>query len=650
MLTAIDKMSAVVNDSVRKSEKSLVRLRKEADGFARSAQNIGTQTGALGLAIGAPLVAAVLGAEEAQTAFNRLDQVFRSMGETSGKAAIEAQKFAQSLMLEIAVDDVEILAAQAKLATFENVIKNAEGTSEIFERATRAAFDLQAAGFGEGTQNAVQLGKALQDPIKGMTALSRSGVTFTAQEKEKIKTMVESGKMLDAQRYLLAAVEKQVGGVAAATADDSVKFKLAMGEMLDVVGEALLPALASLTDTIVNGIVPAVKAFAAENPNLVKWLALGAAAFAGLMLVISAGSFIFSGIATAVGLASSAFAAFGAVLSFVAANPILLVIAAIALAAYLIYDNWEAISAWFANLWESVTAIFSKTWEWIKNLFLNYTPHGLIIKHWDTITAWFSGLWERFKGVLSSAWEGIKSFLLNYTPHGLIYTHWDAITAWFGGLWDRFKGVLGSAWEGIKSFLLNYTPHGLIYQHWDAIVGWFGSLWDRVTGKFLGWFDWLAGVPSRMLEAGANIVQSIWDGMASKFDAMISWFEGKVQALRDFLPFSPAKRGPLSDIHRLKLVETIAANIKPGPMVRAMDAATGSVRAAIPTTTGLGGGGAAPVGGGQIVVNFQPTINMNGSAATGPEREGFLNLLRQYQPELLRIVEEAVAQRMRTAF
>jgi hypothetical protein len=114
--------------------------------------------------------------------------------------------------------------------TFAELGKTAGTLGGAFDRATNAALDLAAAGFGSAESNAVQLGKALQDPIKGVTALAKSGVTFTAQEKEKIKTLVESNKMLEAQEIVLAAIEKQVGGTALATANDTDKMREAVAQ------------------------------------------------------------------------------------------------------------------------------------------------------------------------------------------------------------------------------------------------------------------------------------------------------------------------------------------------------------------------------------------------------------------------------------
>ena len=138
-----------------------------------------------------------------------------------------------------------------------------------FDRATQAAIDMAASGFGEAEQNAVQLGKALQDPIKGITALARSGVTFTNQEKEKIRVLVESGRILEAQNTILSAIETQVGGTAAATANASDRMREGMRVVKEEIGRGLAPAFEGLAEIAVkfgtwaeqNG--PIVAAFAA---------------------------------------------------------------------------------------------------------------------------------------------------------------------------------------------------------------------------------------------------------------------------------------------------------------------------------------------------------------------------------------------------
>jgi hypothetical protein len=94
--------------------------------------------------------------------------------------------------MQTGMDNLSIKATEAKLLTFKNLAMTADEVGGAFDRAMLAAIDLAAAGFGTAESNAVQLGKALEDPIKGIAALSKSGVTFTEVEKEKIKAALSS--------------------------------------------------------------------------------------------------------------------------------------------------------------------------------------------------------------------------------------------------------------------------------------------------------------------------------------------------------------------------------------------------------------------------------------------------------------------------
>lgn len=196
----------------------------------------------------------ITAAEEVRQADNRLGQVAQSMGLFGAQTEAVTNrliKFAEANELNLAIDAETIKLTQSKLLTFKQLATSADETGGAFDRATMAALDLAAAGFGSAETNATQLGKALQDPIKGLTALTRSGVTFTAQEKENIKVLVESGQTLKAQDLILQAIETQVGGTAEATAKASDKMRLAFENVYETVGEALLPVFDELTDEII---------------------------------------------------------------------------------------------------------------------------------------------------------------------------------------------------------------------------------------------------------------------------------------------------------------------------------------------------------------------------------------------------------------
>lgn len=197
--------------------------------------------------------ASVEAAQQAEIASNRLQQIASSMGYTQGQyqgATARVEEYASALSRQIGVEDESIKAAQAKLLTFSNIGDTVDQAGGSFDRATQAAYDLASAGFGQAETNAVQLGKALQDPVKGITALARSGVSFTEAEKAKIKSLVESGQALQAQDMILSAVEKQVGGTAAATVTGVQKMQIAWGELQETIGAGLGPAVTEIATAL----------------------------------------------------------------------------------------------------------------------------------------------------------------------------------------------------------------------------------------------------------------------------------------------------------------------------------------------------------------------------------------------------------------
>ena len=228
-------------------------------------EQIGSGVKAAAAAIGAAFVGAAAltvkfagdslqAAEAVQTANSRLGQIAKSMGlfgSETGAVTDRLIKFAEANELVTATDAEVIKATQAALLTFKELANTADDAGGSFDRATMAALDLAAAGFGTAETNAIQLGKALQDPIKGLTALSRSGITFTDSEKELIRTLVESGQTLKAQDMILSAIETQVGGTAAATANASDKMRLAFENVQESVGAALLPTFQKFADEVI---------------------------------------------------------------------------------------------------------------------------------------------------------------------------------------------------------------------------------------------------------------------------------------------------------------------------------------------------------------------------------------------------------------
>ena len=220
-------------------------------------------------------------AEQGQKAEARIRQIATSMdlfGENVGAVTSRLEEYAVATARATGVDDDSIMAAQAKLLTFRELAKSADEVGGSFDRATMAAIDLAAAGFGSAESNAVQLGKALQDPIKGITALARAGVTFTAAEKERIRTLVESNQIGEAQRLVLASIEQQVGGTGEATATASEKMRVAFALTQEEIGNALLPAMTMVADVTMS-VLGAFNALPEPVRNVITVVGVAGTAF-----------------------------------------------------------------------------------------------------------------------------------------------------------------------------------------------------------------------------------------------------------------------------------------------------------------------------------------------------------------------------------
>ncbi len=137
----------------------------------------------------------------------------RSTGNAAGYGADELRRMASALQDVTTYGDEATLEMQALLLSFTNI------RGDNFRDATEGVLDL-ATGIGTDLPSAaIQLGKALNDPARGLDALSRSGTTFTKSQRETIKQMAEGGRVAEAQRLILRELALQYGGSARAARD-----------------------------------------------------------------------------------------------------------------------------------------------------------------------------------------------------------------------------------------------------------------------------------------------------------------------------------------------------------------------------------------------------------------------------------------------
>lgn len=175
----------------------------------------------------------------------------KATGNAAGRTLEQLTKQAQELQRKTIFGDEEILAgATAQLLTFTNIAQTQ------FDRTQKAVLDVStrlaatSGGTADLTSTAIQLGKALNDPVANLGALGRSGIQFSDSQKELIKDLSETGRLAEAQNVILTELEKQYGGSAEAAAKAGAggikQFGNALGDILEGPGGELGTYLSDL--------------------------------------------------------------------------------------------------------------------------------------------------------------------------------------------------------------------------------------------------------------------------------------------------------------------------------------------------------------------------------------------------------------------
>lgn len=222
---------------VQKGVKELDKLTESGKDAEKATTSLGLAYGAAAGAITAALISigrsAVNAAIEAEQAQNKMIAVLRATGYAAGLTATELNDMADAMAASTKFDDESIRNASAVLLTFRNV------QGETFKQGIALAADLASVLGTDLNSAALQLGKALNDPVLGVTALSRAGVQFSEVQKDQIKNFVETNQLAKAQDMILAELTAQVGGTAEAMNTGLTKATSDLGKAFGELFEAL---------------------------------------------------------------------------------------------------------------------------------------------------------------------------------------------------------------------------------------------------------------------------------------------------------------------------------------------------------------------------------------------------------------------------
>lgn len=264
--------NAIRFDLIADSTRFTRGFREAEKSAGRFHSTIGRLGGAMaGAFAGVAVLSAVKGfvtaAAESQAVAKQTEAVLKSTGNAAKTTAGHIGKLSEKLSMKQAIDDEVVQSGANLLLTFTNVRNEVGKGNNIFDQATGVIGDMTAAmnngnvTAGGMKTSAIQVGKALNDPIKGITALTRVGVTFSDQQKAQIKAMVASGDKMGAQKIILGELKKEFGGSAAAMATPWKRMQIVLGNLQEKIGNALMPVVTALVGFITGKMIPAIESF-----------------------------------------------------------------------------------------------------------------------------------------------------------------------------------------------------------------------------------------------------------------------------------------------------------------------------------------------------------------------------------------------------
>lgn len=494
MATQVASLFGVLSLDDKDFKRGVKDADKDMTGIGDQLKKVGGHLTSLGTdltVMGAPFLAfaglAVKSAADAEAGTAQLEAVLKSTGGAAGVTKDSALALASKLESLTTFSDDAVLSAENMLLTFTNIGK------DVFPSVTMTALNMSQALGQDLKSSSMQLGKALNDPVAGITALTRVGVTFTEQQKAQIEAMVKAGDVAGAQTIILNELGREFGGSATAAAK-TFSGRLAQltnkfDNLMETIGAKLMP----IAEQFLDWISQAIDWFSGLDPTIQN-VVYGVIAFMGALAVIGP-------IIAAVG---AALGAIGGVIAFLV-SPIGLVVAAVVGLVAAFQTNFMGIRDIVQPIFDTIKNGLASIVGGLQYFANDIEKFGII----DAILGAF-GLGKSGAAVGGGSWvEGVlfQFGMARDAAH-------NAIT------------VIGNVLQGLISFISGTVIPGLqqLYNWFvtEALPAVVSFVQDTVKPALEAVFTWLAGVWENTIKPGLN--------------ALYEWFtQTALPAVKDFV-------------------------------------------------------------------------------------------------------------------
>lgn len=363
---------------------------------------------------------AVRSFEESQNAIAQTNAVLQSTGGIAGVTAKQVDDLSKSFEKSTTYSDEAVRSAENVLLTFTNI------SSKVLPDATAAVLDMSTALHMDLQSSSIMLGKALQDPIHGMTALSRVGA-LNRDDFERLNNEWKDGTvpLAQQQRELLSALSKEFAGSASAAADTYAgkiaKLKNQWDDLKEGIGQLIVNALSPLADAM-SGVV----GWMSQHESLLKTLLPILAEVVGSILLVIGAIKTWQLVQAALNL-------------IMETNPIIFILMAIVATILIVATHWQQLKDIVANFWQAIQFYASAAWAGITSL-------------WNNLIGFFGNLWQ---GLKAAGGTLVSIITAPYrTAFNLIADLWNATVG-------RLSFTLPSWIPGLggKGFSMPKMPH-----------------------------------------------------------------------------------------------------------------------------------------------------------------------------------------------